>query len=185
MQRFEKINQLMKKPQQPLANKKSTDDFVKNLPHTKYIARPLYRLLGGDQNPLISVPLTFAFMDILMHQLAAAIAFDFYNDELSLDTFKKIDPIITLAWICFSVPNMLDKWLNLENNREKRTMRQASTLFTKFPNKKSRQDSVINISVLFAHSSDPHREISDEDMAVSVFGQQSNTAKLLRSNKKR
>lgn len=41
----------------------------KNLPQYRYIARPIYKAAGGRDNPLFSVPVTFAATDIIMHKL--------------------------------------------------------------------------------------------------------------------
>jgi hypothetical protein len=53
--------------------------------HYRYVARPVYKLAGGNKYPLFSVPTTFFVMDYLFHQLPAYL-FEAYKDEkLSLE----------------------------------------------------------------------------------------------------
>ena len=43
---------------------------VKYAPQYKYIARPIYKMLGGNNNPIWTVPLTFCITDIICHRIA-------------------------------------------------------------------------------------------------------------------
>lgn len=79
------------------------------LPHYRYIARPFYKLMGGDKRPLISVPLTFLFMDYLFHQLLVSAHVDYRNDELSIETLLRINILSSLLWLSFSIPVALHK----------------------------------------------------------------------------
>ncbi len=52
-----------------------TSDFYKKLPQHKFIAVPVYRFFGGNQNPLVSVPMSFVVTDLVAHQFAANVVF--------------------------------------------------------------------------------------------------------------
>lgn len=51
---------------------KSLEAFFRGcaqLPHYKYIAKPVYISTGGCDNPLVSVPASFAVTDLIMHRI--------------------------------------------------------------------------------------------------------------------
>lgn len=86
-----------------------------SLPHYKYIARPFYKVMGGDKKPLISVPLTFLLMDYLFHQLLSSIINDYRKDKLSVETFLTINILTSLMWLSFSIPVALHKYNKNQN----------------------------------------------------------------------
>src|SRR5690242_6637052 len=43
---------------------------VQLLPQYKYFAIPLYKKLGGNENPLFSVPITFIVTDFMFHHFS-------------------------------------------------------------------------------------------------------------------
>lgn len=52
-----------------------TNPFIKRLPQYNYISLPAYKFFGGNQNPLISVPISFVVTDLVAHQFLANIVY--------------------------------------------------------------------------------------------------------------
>lgn len=94
--------------------------FLKYFPHYALVARPLYKLLNGNKWPFFSVPITFAVMEYLFHQLLFNIYGDYRADKISLDTFMLLpNPFPTLAWTALSIPVALHK--HMQNKKPKKT----------------------------------------------------------------
>lgn len=83
----------------------------KNIPHYRYLARPMYKFFGGNDAPLVSVPLTFVLMDYICHQLPSN-AFDYLiseSNDIPLKDFFKPILLMSLIWLLLSIPVALNK----------------------------------------------------------------------------
>lgn len=145
-------------------------NFFKNIqhvPHYKYVIRPLYRWLGGNNNPLFSVPATFIISDYLFHQLVENFTKDIRNGELSPATLFKLNIPVAVFWASASIPVAYYKYVHRNNRASQSTATQKphQVSHTLFNTKKQRY-----------HQKSKPRTISDEEMAHSCFGISSNRA---------
>lgn len=88
------------------------------LPQYKYIARPVYKLLGGYNNPLISVPAAFVATDFIMHQALGNLidcGLEQFGEEsqCSYETLMRINLIRTGYWFVMSLPVAIYKYNKL------------------------------------------------------------------------
>ena len=135
---------------------------VKYLPQYKYFTRPLYKLLGGDQDPLFSVPATFAITDFVIHQLLYNIIKDSLTGELSVNTLFKFNISQFLFWTSLSLPIAYHKQNNPVNTaapQPKQDIHQSPHTLFAAPNHKHRK----------THKKKA-RGISANEMARSSFG---------------
>src|SRR3990167_4752669 len=90
--------------------------YPKNLPHYKYVGIPLYKLLGGKRNPLFSVPVTFAAMDYLFHQVLPRLILNLStNDQKSLPASFELEIWQNLMWTSVGLPIAFFKYYKNKN----------------------------------------------------------------------
>lgn len=79
---------------------KTWGENMKNVPHYKFFGRPLYKILGGHKYPLFSVPLTFAAMDYIFHQVLPKLLSKrkFTSDTLTYNLYSN------LIWVAVGLP---------------------------------------------------------------------------------
>lgn len=80
------------------------------LPQYTYIARPVYRALGGDEKPLISVPVSFAATDLVMHRVLSTLLFGRKLLRENPRTYLKAHSYSFVGWIMLSIPVAFQKY---------------------------------------------------------------------------
>lgn len=90
-------------------------------PHYRFFGLPLYKLLGGNNRPLISVPLTFfAFdldffaFDLVCHQSIVNLIYYLNNKsnnpDTSATTLLQINVVESMIWTSLSLPILASKY---------------------------------------------------------------------------
>lgn len=101
--------------------KKGVSDF----PQCKYVAKPIYKMLGGNKNPLVSIPATFAAMHYLFHDIPGNMVglycdFKYSSKPATLasvsKTMLKANPKALLFWTALSAPIAVNKYLKNEQD---------------------------------------------------------------------
>lgn len=86
----------------------------KHMVHYKYVSRPIYKLMGGNENPLLSVPATFIAMDYLFHQIPIHTYKELKSKkQTNLFSFKRcLQPNLawTILWGDLSLPIAYKKY---------------------------------------------------------------------------
>lgn len=103
---------------------------LKHLPQYKYIARPVYKAMGGSEKPLVSVPASFITTDVIMHRLLpytsvnAAFIAGFKETRIEFSSKPKsfiknalkealkcrFGNIFSVSWALLSIPVALHKF---------------------------------------------------------------------------
>lgn len=93
---------------------------INYLPQYTYIAKPTYIYFGGKDNPLVSVPTTFAVTDILMHRLLPETLFlcskssrnqfrSNWQQYLRANLFHPTHLASFTGWVALSIPIAMHK----------------------------------------------------------------------------
>lgn len=149
----------------------------KNMIHYKYVGRPVYKLLGGSSNPLLSVPASFITMDYLFHQLPI----HFYKQMKSQNgdfSFRKcIEPNLawTVLWANLSLPIAFKKFYNLKHSNSERSHMSSQPLINPSRNRFQLKSSLENKSTMH-HFFSKRREILLPE--CKAFGDRSRSHKL-------
>lgn len=105
---------------------------LRNFPQYCYVARPIYKLMGGKKNPLVSVPVSFMVSDLIMHKLLPGgfyVAFNYLfktNNKLTgHSTILAFHIIVFAIWTGLSFPVAWYK--HVSNQKDK--FKDASKLF--------------------------------------------------------
>lgn len=97
---------------------------AKSLPQYKYIARPTYKVCGGSEYPLFSVPMSFATTDLVMHRVVPEVTFLLISSEnrtllkqnwsiyMKNRFFHTGHRIGFAFWMLLSIPVALHKYSN-------------------------------------------------------------------------
>ena len=87
------------------------ETFFRNgadLPHYKWVVRPMYKLFGGNRYPLFSVPATFCVTDVLFHQSLSLILRTIFEQEVN----PYFQVACSMLWIGLSIPIAIHKYNN-------------------------------------------------------------------------
>lgn len=81
---------------------------LKDLPHYKYLARPVYKFVAARTNPIVATAVSFFVTDLIMHQLLPQVAATILVKPPTWTI--SWSPSSSLVWISLALPVMYAKY---------------------------------------------------------------------------